>query len=81
VQSSISKSGYYYKEITSQAWYTKSVPQAVQTAVAGEISAVNSAAEKIVGTPTSSSKGAGARATGLGVAGMVGVVGGVLAAL
>jgi hypothetical protein len=60
---------------------TKSVPQAIQTAVAGEQSALDSAAAKIIGTPTSTSKGAGARATGLGVAGVVGVVGGVLAAL
>ena len=50
----------------------------MQTAVAGEISAIDSAAEKIIGT--ASSTGAGARATGLGVAGVVGVIG-VLAAL
>jgi hypothetical protein len=81
VQSSISKSGYYYKEITTQTWYTKNVPHAVQTAVAAEISAIDSAAAKIIGTPSSTSKGAGARATGLGVAGMVGVFGGVLALL
>ncbi|KAG0645116.1 hypothetical protein D0Z07_9111 [Hyphodiscus hymeniophilus] len=86
VQKSIESSGYLYNDLTSQDWYTKSVPHAVQTAVAGEIKAFDSAAEKIIGTATSSSsKGVGARAraraTGLGVAGVVGVVGGVLAAL
>ena len=78
---SISKSGFFYEDITSEAWYTKSVPHAVQTAVAAQASAIDSVAFKIVGTPTSSSKGAGARATGLGMAGVVGVVGGVVALL
>lgn len=56
------------------------MPNAVKTAVAAEISAIDSAAAKVIGTATSTSKGAGARATGLGVAGVMGVVGGVLAA-
>lgn len=80
VVASFSVSGFYYEDITSQPWYTKSVPHAVQTAVAGEISAFDSAAAKFIGTASSTSKGAGARPTGLGVAGVVGVVGGVLAA-
>ena len=81
MKSSIEASNYFYQAITSQAWYTKDVPKAVQTAVSAQIAAFDSAAEKILGTPTSTSKGAGARVTGLGVAGVVGVVGGVLAAL
>jgi hypothetical protein len=78
VQSSISKSGYVYKDITSQSWYTKSVPKAVQTAVAGEVSAVDSAASKILATATR--KGDAPKQTRMAVAGMVGVVG-MLAAL
>lgn len=83
IQASISASGYNYKDIVTQSWYTKSVDKKIQSAVSVQISAIDSAAAKIVGTPTSSSsKGAGAaRQTGLGVAGMVGVVGGVLGAV
>jgi len=77
-QSSIEKSGYVFKDLTTQKWYTKSVPHAVQTAVAGEVSAVDSAASKIL--PTATSKGDAPRQTGMAVAGMVGVVG-MLAAL
>ncbi|TVY50565.1 hypothetical protein LCER1_G007776, partial [Lachnellula cervina] len=78
-QSSIAKSGYAFKQLTSQAWYTKSVPHAVQTAVAGEVSAIDSAASKILATATS--KGDAPRQTGMAVAGVVGVVGMMAAVL
>jgi hypothetical protein len=81
VQSSISKSGYYYKDVMTQSWYTKNVPQTVQTAVSGEVSAIDSVAEKLLGTPTSSSKGAAERTAVPLVVGVMGVVGGVLAML
>lgn len=81
MQSSIDKSGYAYDDIITQSWYTKNVPKAVQTDVKKEIEAINSAAAKIVGTPTSTSKG-GALRTGVPMAmGALGVVGGVLAVL
>jgi hypothetical protein len=47
-----------YEQVTSQAWYTKSVPAAIQTAVSKEIAAIDSAAAKIVGTPSSTGNGA-----------------------
>jgi hypothetical protein len=79
VRTSIDSSGYGYKEITSQTWYTK-VPKAQQTAIAGQISAVDSVAAKIVGTPSKSS--GGAMKTGVPmVVGAMGLMGGVLAAL
>jgi hypothetical protein len=81
VQSSISKSGYYYKDVMTQSWYMKNVPQAVQTAVSGEVSAIDSVAEKLLGTLTSSSKG-GAERTAVPLAmGIMAIVGGVLAIL
>ena len=79
-QSSIDKSGYAYGDIVTQSWYTKNVPKAVQTDVKKEIEAINSAAAKIVGTPSSTSKG-GAAKTGVPVAAALGIVGGVLAIL
>lgn len=62
----------------TESWYTKNVPHAVQTAVAAQISAVDSAGAKIVGTPTSTN--AAPAVTGMGIAGVMGVAG-VLAAL
>ncbi|KAE8446470.1 hypothetical protein EG329_011933 [Mollisiaceae sp. DMI_Dod_QoI] len=79
VKSSIDKSGYYYGEITSQAWYTKSVPHAVQTAVAGEISAIDSAAEKVLGTI--SSKGTAPMRTAAPIMGAMAIAGGIFAAM
>jgi hypothetical protein len=64
-----------------QGWYTKNVPQAVQTAASGEVSAIDSVAEKLVGAPTSSSKGGAQRTAVPLVMGAMGVVGGVLAML
>jgi hypothetical protein len=59
----------------------KNVPQAVQTAVSGEVSAIDSVAEKLLGTLTSSSKG-GAERTAVPLAmGIMAIVGGVLAIL
>ncbi len=49
------------EDFTTEAWYTKSVPKAIQTAVVSEINALDQAAFKIVGTPTSSSKGGAAK--------------------
>ncbi|CZR63641.1 uncharacterized protein PAC_13538 [Phialocephala subalpina] len=80
VLSSISKSGYYYREITSQAWYTKSVPHAVQTAVAEEISAIDSAASKILGTISSTGAAAPMR-TAAPIMGAVAIAGGIFAAM
>ena len=68
-------------DFTTEAWYTKSVPTAVQTAVQSEASALDAAAFKILGTPTSSSKGGAERTAFPVVMGVLGVVGGVLAAL
>jgi hypothetical protein len=65
----------------TQSWYTKNVPQAVQTAVSGEVSAIDSVAEKLLGTPTSSSKGGVQKTAVPLVMGAMGVVGGVLAML
>tara|TARA_R110002060_G_scaffold60748_2_gene70305 strand:+ start:500 stop:700 length:201 start_codon:yes stop_codon:yes gene_type:complete len=66
--------------LTTESWYTKSVPKAIQTDIADYRNAVNSAAAKIVGTPSTSSSGC--MATGVPmVVGAMGVVGGVWAAL
>lgn len=78
LQASVSKSGYGYRAITGQAWYTKNVPKAVQTAIAGELSAFDSAQAKILGTSTS--KGAAARTAVPIAVGAMGIMGGVLAA-
>ncbi|KUJ08211.1 uncharacterized protein LY89DRAFT_691109 [Mollisia scopiformis] len=80
VQSSIDKSGYYYGQITSQAWYTKSVPGAIQTAVAKEISAIDSAAEKVLGTASSTGAAAAMR-TAAPIMGAVALAGGIFAAM
>jgi hypothetical protein len=66
----------------TQTWYTKSVPTAVQTAIKNEIAAIQSAAAKVVGTP-STSKGAAApirTAAPMVVLGGAAVVGGLVAA-
>jgi len=68
-----------YAQLTTQAWYTKSVPHAVQTAIAGEIDAIDSAASSVLSTVTS--KGDAPRQTGMAVAGVAGVVGMLAAAL
>jgi copper(I)-binding protein len=73
VRSSIDASGYYYEQITSQAWYTKSVPGAQKTAISKQIAAIDSAAAKIVGTATSSGKGAMRTAAPV-FAGAIGIV-------
>lgn len=79
-QASISKSGYQYDALTTQSWYTKNVPKAIQTDVANYGKALDSAAAKIVGTPSTSSSGC--MATGVPMmVGAMGVVGGVLAAM
>ncbi|TVY12647.1 hypothetical protein LARI1_G009171, partial [Lachnellula arida] len=72
--------GLCVRAADGQAWYTKGVPQAVQTAVAGEVSAIDSAASQVLGTATSKGDAA-PRQTGLAVAGVVGVVGMVAAVL
>jgi hypothetical protein len=78
VQSSISKSQYGYREIMTQTWYSKNVPKAIQTAVAGELSALDSAAAKILGTKTST--GMAARTAVPMAVGAMGIIGGVIAA-
>ncbi|KAK0105020.1 hypothetical protein ONS95_004611 [Cadophora gregata] len=79
-QASISKSGYEYDALTTESWYTKDVPKAIQTDVADYRKAINSAAAKIVGTPSTSSSGC--MKTGVPmVVGAMGVVGGVWAAM
>lgn len=78
---SINNDGYYYGSITGQDWYTKSVPLAVQTAVAGEISAFDSVAEKILSTATSTGNAAPARTAAPIIVGAMGLVGGVFAAM
>ena len=80
VKSSIDKDGYYYRSITGESWYTKSVPHAVQTAVAGEISAFSSVGAKFLGTSTSKAHAA-ARTAAPMFGAAVGLVGGVLAAM
>lgn len=79
LSSSLSKSGYHYKQLTTESWYTKSVDKAIQTQVINYISALDSAEAKVY--PTSTSKGGVPRVTGLGVAGVLGIVGGVLGAV
>jgi len=81
LKSSINNDGYYYGSITGQDWYTKSVPLAVQTAVAGEISAFDSVAEKILSTATSTGNAAPARTAAPIIVGAMGLVGGVFAAM
>jgi hypothetical protein len=76
-QTSFSKGELGYKEVTAQPWYTK-VPAAQQTALAKYDSAIDSAAAKVVGTP-STSKNAGPKQTAMAMAGVVGMV--VVAAL
>jgi hypothetical protein len=58
VKSSIDSNGYYYRSITGQDWYTKSVPHAVQTAVVGEISAFSSVGAKILSSATNTGNAA-----------------------
>ncbi|KAH7311093.1 hypothetical protein BKA65DRAFT_518585 [Rhexocercosporidium sp. MPI-PUGE-AT-0058] len=79
-QASLSKSDFVYDALTTQSWYTKDVPKAIQTDIADYRKAINSAAAKIVGTPSTSSSGC--MATGVPmVVGAMGVVGGVWAAM
>jgi hypothetical protein len=73
VQSSIATSGYAFTQLTTADWYTKSMPKAVQTAFAGYVSSIDSAAAKVIGT--ASSTGGAAQQTGMAVIGMVGVFG------
>ena len=79
VASSISKSGFAYKDITSQDWYTKSVPKSDQSAVSKEISAIDSVYTHVLGTVSSTGGVAPAKVTGVAVMGMVGVVGAMAA--
>lgn len=78
LKSSIASSGYRYADITTQPWYTN-VPEAQRTAIAKEVEAIESAAAAVVGTATST--GGAVQRTGMAVAGVVGIVGGVLAAM
>jgi len=72
-QSSMSASGFVYELITTETWYTKNVPTAVQSDVVAEISAVKSMVSAVAG---SASKGAAAaRVTGRAVVGVLGVAG------
>lgn len=65
----------------TQTWYTKSVPTAVQTAIKNEIAAIQSAAAKVVGTPSTSKGGAAPMRTAAPmVVGGAAVVGGLVAA-
>ncbi|KAL3421259.1 hypothetical protein PVAG01_07704 [Phlyctema vagabunda] len=81
VQKSITESGYAYREIVTQAWFTKSVPKALQTAVQKEISAIESAASSVIGTGTSKAAAPtrGVEAVVIGAA--VGLVGAAMAVL
>jgi len=79
VAESISKSGFIYQDITSEDWYTKSVPKSDQSAVSKEIGAINSVFTHIVGTVTSTGGVAPAKITGVAVMGVVGVVGAMVA--
>ncbi|KAG4444005.1 hypothetical protein IFR05_000465 [Cadophora sp. M221] len=79
-QASLSKSNFVYDALTTQSWYTKDVPKAIQTDIADYRKAINSAAAKIVGTPSTSKSGC--MATGVPmVVGAMGVVGGMLAVM
>ncbi|KAL5325477.1 hypothetical protein ACEPPN_006603 [Leptodophora sp. 'Broadleaf-Isolate-01'] len=79
-QASLSKSNFEYDALTTQSWYTKGVPKAIQTDIADYRKAIHSAAAKIVGTPSTSSSGCMATGVPL-VVGAMGVVGGMLAAM
>ncbi|KAL2062013.1 hypothetical protein VTL71DRAFT_6279 [Oculimacula yallundae] len=70
---------FNYADLTAQKWYTKDVPKGAQTDIANYIKAVDSAAAKIVGTPSTSKSGC--MPTGAPVMlGAVGVIGGVVMA-
>lgn len=75
LQPSIATSGYIYEQVTTETWYTKNVPKAVQTAIDGHVSSIISVEQKVLGTGTSTSKAGAAQQTGMAVAGVVGVVG------
>lgn len=64
-----------YEDVITQEWYTTGIDKGVQSAVTQYISAVESVENSVI------NNGGEARPTGLGVAGVLGVVGGVLGAM
>lgn len=78
-----SATGGIIGDIATETWFSN-VPKPAQTGWQGFMADLNKAASSAIGTlaPTKTSKGGAAPVkTGMGVAGVIGVVGGVLAAL
>jgi hypothetical protein len=83
VQTLIADSGFAYATITAETWY-KDVAKPAQTVWAAQQKDMESAAEEVVGkmaTKTETSTAVTPKVTVMAVAGVVGVLGGVLAAL
>lgn len=85
VTASLEKSGWNWGAITTNAWYTKDVPKAVQTAVAKYDSAwedsINSVYSKAVTTTGTANAAAVPQCTGMAVAGFAAGVAAVAAVL
>lgn len=81
IQASLATSGWDIEDISTQAWYTKNVPKDIQSAINAEVSALDSAAAKIIGTPSTSMGLAPMATAGFGVAGVIGVFGAVAGAV
>ncbi|KAI9641610.1 hypothetical protein NHQ30_009463 [Ciborinia camelliae] len=72
LQSSLSESGYYYKDIVTADWFIKKAPKDVQKAVSSYLRTVESVESSVfnkVATETSK----GAAATGIPAVGVMGV--------
>ena len=75
IKSSISKSGFYYDDVVTADWFTKSAPKEVQSAVGSYLSAVDKVENSVFSqVETKTSKGvAAAGATGVPAVGVMGV--------
>lgn len=76
------RTGLWYDSLTTQPWFT-GVPGSAQSALSSQQAALDSAQYAILGTPTTGSKNAAPRATGMVAAAAAGAVGmvGVMIAL
>ena len=74
-------SGWNHDDIVSASWFTQGVPTPLQSFLKAEYSNIVSVAERITGSPTATGNAAMRTAPPALVAGVVGVVGGVWAAM
>ena len=88
LSASVAASKYQYGDILTADWFTSSVPASIQTAVAGYVSKIESVHYRYVpsataGSAASNTAGSGALITAapLQMAGLVGVVGGIVVAV